>query len=422
MMRPQDGNNTQPWADPYRQGLRLYRQGRYDQAAEVLSTVPERSNLAGAVARYYQGLSHRALGAQAMAQGDLAAAERHLAAAAGFLGREGDLPGYLACLYARTGRLDACLRQTDKALAAGGADVRAWLRHAQAQWCAERRDEAQMTLREGLRRLGDQVDLCNQVGLFLAAQGRWTEAREAFARAVQADCSCPGAHENLGLAAAATGDTRAALRAFQRAYELRPSDMVLAHRLALAAKAVAEQGEAVVVRLPEPESRPSASQMVHLARYVTVEGDFVDAFLALPPSDVDAELFGVLEAALQTAITRHGDYADLHLRASALLERMGRPDEAMGHARAAVKINGRYVRAHLHLGKLCAEAGLDDETLEHLEQAIGCGADWADVHCTAAELLRSRGRTAEASRHLKRALQLNPRYQRAADVMASLAA
>ncbi|MCJ7544752.1 MAG: tetratricopeptide repeat protein [Phycisphaerae bacterium] len=422
MMRPEDGNNTQPWTDPYRQGLRLYRQGRYDQAAEVLSTVPERSNLAGAVARYYQGLSHRALGAQAVAQGDLTAAERHLAAAAGFLGREGDLPGYLACLYARTGRLDACLRQTDKALATGGADVRTWLRHAQAQWRTGRRDEAQMTLREGLRRLGDQVDLHNQAGLFLAAQGRWPEAREAFARAVQADCSRPAGHENLGLAAAATHDCRAALRSLQRAYELRPNDMVLAHRLALAAKAVAGQDEQVVIRLPESQVRPLASQMVHLAHYVTVEGEFVDAFLALPPSDVDAELFAVLEAALQTAIARHGDYADLHLRASAVLERMGRPEEALGHARAAVDINGRYVRARLHLGKLCAAAGLDDEAVEHLEQAIAQGADWADVHCLAADLLASGGRTAKAKRHLRRALKLNPGYPRAAKALASLAA
>lgn len=279
-----------------------------------------------------------------------------------------------------------------------------------------------MTLRQALRRLGDQVDLHNQLGLFLAAQGRWTEARQAFAQAVQADCSCPYAHENLGLASAATHDGRGALGSLQRAYELRPNDMVLAHRLALAAKAVAQEGEAVVVRLPEPVATPAASHMAHLARYVTVEGDFVDAFLALPPSEVDAELFGVLEAALQTAIAQHPSYADLHLRTSAVLDRMGRPGDALWHARRAVEINGRYLRARLHLGKLCAEAGLADEAVDHLEQAVGSGADWADVHCMAGEVLRSVGRTAEARRHLERALQLNPRYTRAAEAMACLAA
>jgi tetratricopeptide (TPR) repeat protein len=318
--------------------------------------------------------------------------------------------------------LDECLRQTDKALAGGPDDARAWLRHGQAQWRAGQRDEAQMTLRRALRRLGDHVDLHNQMGLFLAAQGRWADARDAFERAVQADCSRARAHEHLGLAAAATGDCRTALRSLQRAYELRPHDMVLAHRLALAAKAVTQDGESVVIRLPEPAARPAASQMAYLARYVTAEGDFVDAFLALPTSAVDGELFGVLEAALQTALAEHGDYADLHLRASAVLDRMGRSAEAMAHARTAVQINGRYVRARLHLGRLCAEARLDEEAIEHLEQAVAAGADWADVHCAAADLLARRGWTAEARRHLERALQLNPRYGRAAEAIAALAA
>jgi tetratricopeptide (TPR) repeat protein len=419
-MRSEDHNAD--GASPYRQGLKLYHQGHYAQAAEVLSQVPPRGDLAGAVAKYYRGMSHRALGRQALAEGDLAAAEKHLAAAAQFLGREGDLPGYLACLYARSGQLDACLRQTDKALAAAGEDVRAWLRHAQAQWRAGQRDEAQMTIRQAVRRFGDHVELHDQAGLFLAARGRWPEARQAFSQAVQADCSRAAAHEHLGLAAAAMGDAPAAMKALQRAYELRPNDMVLAHRLALAAKATAENGESVVIRLPEPAAKPTASQMASLARYVTAEGDFVDAFLALPPSEVDGELFGVLAGALQTALAQHGRYADLHLRASAVLHRMGRVDEAMTRARTAVRINGQYVRARLHLGKLCAEAGRDNEAIEHLEAAVACGADWADVHCGAGELLARRGQTREAKQHFRRALQLNPRYERAAEAIRALAA
>jgi tetratricopeptide (TPR) repeat protein len=420
-MRSEDRRNADG-ASPYRQGLKLYHQGRYAEAAEVLSQVPPQGDLAGAVARYYRGMSHRALGQQAMQRGDLATAEKHLAAAAQFLGREGDLPGYLACLYAHARQPDACVRQTDKALAAGPDDVRTWLRHGQAQWRSGLRDQAQMTIRQALRRCGDHVDLHDQMGLFLAAQGRWAEARQAFEQAVQADCSRAGAYEHLGLAVAATGDVQAAMRSLQRAYELRPSDMVLAHRLALAAKAVTQAGQAVVIRLPEPRARPTASQMASLARYVTVEGDFVDAFLALPPSEVDAELFGVLEAALQTALAQHGRYADLHLRASAVLHRMGRAEEAMTHARTAVQINGHYVRARLHLGKLCAEGGLDSEAIEHLEAAIAGGADWADVHCTAADLLSRGGQTRQARRHLRRALKLNPRYERAAEAIAALAA
>ena len=411
-----------PSASPYGQGLALYHQGRYDEAAQVLAQVPHNGDLSGSVARYYLGMSHRALGAQAMSQGHLAEAERHLAAAAQALGRQGDLSSYLACLYARAGKPTDCLRQTDKALAGGADDSRAWLRHAQALWRSARPDEAQIVLRQALRRFGQQAGLHRQLGLFLAGQGRWAEAQDAFARAIQADCSRADAHEYHGLAAAATNNARVALQSLQRAYELRPNDMVLAHRLALTAKVVTQQGHPVAIRLPEPASKPSPSQLGHLAHYVTAEGDFVDAFLTLPPSQADAELFGVLEAALQAAIAQHGDYADLHLRSSAVLARLGRTAEAVSHAETAVKINGRYVRARLHLGRLCADAGRDDEAVEHLEQAIASGADWADVHCAAADLLGSRGRLAEARQHLTRALQLNPSYSRATEAMASLAA
>jgi tetratricopeptide (TPR) repeat protein len=328
----------------------------------------------------------------------------------------------LADRYARTGRGTDCIRQTEKSLATSGDDVHTWLRHAQAQWRSGRREEAQMTLRQALRHLGAQADLHNQLGLFLAAQGRWTEAQESFAQAIQADCSNPDAHGYHALASAVLNDGTTALRSFQRAYELRPGDMVLAHRLALAAKAAEQQGHRVVIRLPEPTTAPSRSQMGQLARYLTLEGDFVDAFLVLPPSEIDTELFGVLEAALQTALAEHSDYADLHLRTSAVLTRLDRLEEAIHHARSAVAINGRYIRARLHLAKLCTEASLQDEALEHLEQAIACGADWADVHCAAAELMLPRGRMQEAQQHLARALQLNPHYTRAAEAMARLAA
>jgi tetratricopeptide (TPR) repeat protein len=417
-----DIDKTSGPPDPYREGMRFYRQGCYSRAVEALSKVFHAKGLAGAVARYYHGMSCRALGVLALSQGKAAEAVRHLAAAAQSLGRQGDLPNYLACLYARTGRGADCIRQTEKALTTGGDDVRTWLRHTQAQWRTGRREEAQMTLRQALRRFGAQADLHNHLGLFLVAQGRLTEARECFAQAIQADCSNPDAHCYHALASAALNDGMTALRSFQRAYELRPSDMVLAHRLALAAKAADQQGHRVVIRLPEPTAAPSRSQMGQLARYLTLEGDFVDTFLVLPPSEIDTELFGVLEAALQTALAEHSDYADLHLRTSAVQTRLGRLEEAIHHARSAVAINGRYVRARLHLAKLCTEAGLQDEALEHLEQAMACGADWADVHCAAAELMIPRGRTQEAQQHLARALQLNPQYSRAAEAMSRLAA
>ncbi|MGA2265049.1 MAG: tetratricopeptide repeat protein [Phycisphaerae bacterium] len=422
-MRDRHDSGTSPSAaDSYRQGMKLYHQGLYSQAAEALSAVPDDGSLEGAIAKYYRGMSCRALGTEALSQDQYDQAERHLAEAAQLLGRDGNLSGYLACLYARTGRLADCLRQTEKALTDTGDDARTWLRHAQAQWRSGGREEAQITLRQALRQFGRRADLHNTLGLFLAAQGRLAQARDCFAQAIQADGFCADAHYYHALAAAAMHDTLDAVHSLQQAYELRPSDLGLARQLALAAKAANEQGHHVSIRLPEATAPAGLSQAEPLVRYLITDGDFVDALLSLPPSEIDAELFGVLAAALQKALAQHGDYADLHLRASAVQSRLGQTDKAVHHARAAVAINGRYVRGRLHLAKLCTEVGQEDEAIEHLQQAIAAGADWPDVHCTVGELMLPRGRTQEARRHLTRALQLNPNYDRAAKALSALAA
>jgi len=408
--------------NPYQRGIRQYHKCRYDRAVRFLAQAEKQKGLTAVIARYYRALSHRAIGLQAMEAGRFNEAERHLRTAADCLGREGDLAGFLARLYARTGRLADCSRETDKALACRSDDARAWLAHAQALWRSGRREEAQLTLRSALRRCGEDAGLLVLLGLFLAAQGRVAEARGQFLRATHADGTSVEAHHFLGLAAAAMTDCRQAVRSLQRAFELRPNDLLLAHRLAMAARAAARQGHEVSIRLPETALAQNGTQMGSLARYITAEVDFVDAFLSLPVSEIDGQLFGVLAGALETALGDHPQYADLRHRASEVYRRLGQTAKALEHARAAVAINGGYVQARLQLARLCAESGAAAEAIEHAEQAIARGGDWPDAHCLAGELLVRAGRNDEARHHLERALKLNAGLSRAAETLASLAA
>ena len=419
---PGERKQSSPATERYIRGMELYRHGRYEQAAAELDALVDRADPMGQVARFRKGLAHRHLGVEALQDGRFARAERHFRAAIETVGPEADLVKYLATVYARTHRYDDCSAQMERAVDCGGDDAAEWRRLAQAQWHGGGRVQARMTIAQAMRRGGPKASLHFQLGLFQAAEGQYAQAHASMMRAADGDCTNGEIHYHLALTSAALGDASAAARSFQRAFELRPHDLVGAYQLALAARAAAEDGCRLVVRLPEPPARTARTETRQLAGYVTREPDFVESFLLLPPSDVDADLFGVLAKVVEVALAEHGDYADLRRIASRLHERLGHADRAMAHARQAVRINPTYVKGLVHLARLTARAGRADEAVSLLERAIACGGDWPDIHCFAAELMMRLNAAGAAREHLTRALQLNASYPRATRALAAMAA
>ncbi len=422
MAKRTEHKHTRAAQESYARGIDLYRQGRYEQAVAELTSVSARTDMLGNVARFYAAMAQRAIGIEALRKGHFEEAEKHLLAAAKSVGSEADLSGYLASLYAQTGRHDMCVAAMERAERTRRTDPSFCRKLAQAKWRAGKRVEACMTLTAGLRELGPDSRLYVQLGLFYAAEERYDQAREAMTSAVEADCSSCDAHFHLALIEAAQGNVQAAVRLFQRAFELRPGDLMLAYHLALAAKAASQEGHHVVLRLPEPGQAPCDSQIRQLARYIMNEPAFIEAFLALPASAIDGELFEVLAGVVQMALAEHGDYADLHYYCSGIFHRLGRGELAMNYARRAVEINPSYVRALLQIGRLCGQDGRHSEATKYLRRAIACGADYPDVHFQVAELMLRRKARDAARKHLDRALQLNPHYAPAAEALASMAA
>ena len=391
----------------YTRGLAAYQQGQYAEAIESLRQLAGAGESMAQLGRYYEGMSHRALGIAALAAGDFAGAEGHLRAAAEQLGTSSELSSYLASLYAQTRRFALCADEMEKRPAQGddrAADAR---KLAQAQWQAGRRQQAMLTLTEALRTVGPDAQIHFQLGLFHAANEEFVQAVECLSAAAQADCTSARTHHYLGLAAAAGGNLHLAIRSLQRALQLRPTDVMLAYQLAMAARTGEAEGYRVVVQLPENlVAQPSATLAQQLAGFVTHEKEFVEAFLSLPPSEVDGELFGTLAAIVQTAIVQNEDYADLRYLAAAVHRRLGQLDVAAAHARTALRINPKYIRAHLLLAEMLAAQERRGEALEHLLAAIDYGADWPDVHCRAGEILRGQNQVFQARRHFQRALEL----------------
>lgn len=407
---------------PFAAGMRACRLGRYAEAIKILSALTDRKDLPGRLARYYTGISHRAIGIEHMRAGRFAAAGRHLRQAAVMIGKRADLAEYLLVVYARTGEHERCVGEADVLAGAHADDPTARIRLAQAQWRSGRRPVAIMTLTAALRELGDHAQLHLNLGLLQASGGDYELARTHLGRAVECDCTSAKGYYYLGLCEAARGQFGEALKAHQRACCLAPRDLMYAYQLSMAAAAAAEAGGEVTVAFPEFAPQASSSQIRQLAEYVAGEPDFVEAFLALPPCDAEEELFGVVASVLRTAVAYHPDYADLHHLASRALARLGEYYPARAHARRAVEINPRYANALVHLAELEAQAGDQAASMRHLRRAVDCGADWPDVHARLGDLARQAGDADRAGRHYRRALELNGEYQHAARRLASLAA
>ncbi|MFP3936768.1 MAG: tetratricopeptide repeat protein [Phycisphaerae bacterium] len=410
-------------SDSYARGLRLFMRGRYERAMAVLEPLSKQSDLPGQMARFYSGLCRRELGIRALNEGRYADAETHLKSALGMLGPRSDLYEYLSRSYANTAQYQSCAETCEKAMSHGtNESQQLHRRHAQALWRAGRRVEAHMVISDSLRRHGDDAELLYQLGLFHAVEEHYDQARASLAKAVELDGANPDLHYYLGLTAAAEGDILAAVASLQRTLELRGDDVLTAYQLALAARAGRDAGQEVSLRVPEPVRATSRARGSELARYVAEEPDFVEAFLALPQSDADGQLFGLLAEVLDTALKEHPNYADLHRNTSRVLTRLGRYDEALAHAYRAVDINPRYLSARLDLAQLLQRAGRSEEALENLQRVVSGGGDWPDVHYLTARLLTDRRDIERARRHLHRALELNPNYREASEELENLAA
>ena len=420
-MAESDSKNAQE-VRRYTHGIMLYRRGMYERAVDELAPVAPREDMIGRVARFYYAMAHRRLGIEALQAGRFCQAEGFFRAAMEAAGRKPDLSAHLAAMYAKTNRHELCTAEMERLADSPGDGPQTRRQLAQAQWRGGKRAEAYMTLTAALRKFPTEGKLHMQLGLFYAAEEQVEKACEQLNKAVEADCSSADNHYYLGLVAAARRDLQTAVRSFQRAFELRPEDLVIAHQLALAAKAAAQNGSHFLLRLPEPAPATADSHIAQLAHYVTDEPDFVGAFLALPPSEADSELFSMLAGVLQIALDKHPRYADLHYHSSRIFHRLGQMDAAVYHARRAVGINPRYLEALVHIAHLCAEADRPAEAVDYLEQAISHGGDWPDVHYLAGKLLVRCDKQQQARGHFQRALQLKTNYPGAAEMLHSLAA
>lgn len=410
--------------EQYRQGIAAYSAGDYAEAVRLLAPLVARRRCpADAPARYYLALAHYRLAISKFEARCFPEATQHFRAAAWANPTGADYARFLAACYVQTGQLEPAARELQAMLARRPDDAGVRIRLALVLHRQGSPTQAQALLREGLRLTPMNAELHYQLGVMLAAEDNLPEAERLFERTIAIEPTHAGAYERLAQCCALLSRFERALSYLQRAHRYAPANPRIALQLNLLAQSLIATGQSVSVDWqPAGTAPPDADSIERLSEAILREPDFVEAFLSLPETEVDTEIFSTLAAVLEQALRTRPEYADLHYHCGAIYRRLGRHDEALQHAERAVALNGRYINALILLADLYARTDRWADGVERLEQAIRAGADYPDVHCLMGRLFQSGGELDRARQEYQRALELNENYAAAREALVALAA
>lgn len=413
-------------ASLYQQGLADFESGRYADAIERLASIPERS-LPGTLARFYLGQAHHRMGIAELRAGRFKSAAEHLASARRINPDSIGLSKFLVAAYVGDQRFDLAADEIERGRADDGAVSEPTTIYQRAIRLAYvlakdgQLDRAVDSLKSAIAAAPWRAELHHHLGLILAGHEQYEEARTHLARASELAPLHFDILLNYGQVLGALRLPQAAIAPLKTCQKIRSDDAHVAWMLAVACDAAGDR-VAGLMSVEAPAAVRTDDGLDALGELLASQPDFVEAFLRLPDSPIDADVFAMLARTLEKALERQPDYADLHHHCSRVYERMGRTDAAIVSAVSAVRINPRYVQALIQLGRLYGETDRRDEAVDRLNDAIEAGGDYPDVHYMLGRLYQDRGEPDAALVEYRRALELNANYDLARNAMRELVA
>lgn len=256
---------------------------------------------------------------------------------------------------------------------------------------------ARVKLADSLMRAGD-LD---------ASLGEYTELVREFPE-------LPVAHYGLGRVSSMRGDTRGAIPRYRRAIELAPEFGAAHYALALAHR------DAGVRDLAQPHldayrrwgSRRPAPPDPVLDRVVSLKATARD-LLAEAARLGEGGRFEESIALHLKAIDADPTAAQAHVNLISLYGRLGQPDAAEEHYRAAVRLGSSLADAHYNYGVLLASARRGAEAADLFRRALDINPFHAQAHNNLATLLAGQERLEDAASHYLQAIANDPGHRMA---------
>ncbi len=262
---------------------------------------------------------------------------------------------------------------------------------------AGRYEEAIPHYQQALQARPDSLEAHYELGRALTLLGRFEEAIEHYRRAVEIDANYADAHINLGLALAGRGQFNEAIAQYETALQINPDNPRAHNNLGFLLTNLGQTGKAIAHYRQALELKPDyALAHNNLGNALDGQGQAEEAI-----------------AHYRQALKAKPDYAEAHNNLANRLVGRGQFDEAIAHFRAALAIAPHVAAIHYNLADALAEGGRADEAIAQYRQALETQPDYVEAHHNLGLALAGRGHVDEAIAHYLKALQIRPDYAKA---------
>ncbi len=293
-------------------------------------------------------------------------------------------------------------------------------------WRTGKETEAFATLHDGLRLQSQDAILAHCLGMLYAEKEQLSLAQEWLHQSLQWDDQYVESYYYLGLTYAAQHKFDSAFGHLQKAAQLRPGDKTIQEAVNLAGQCMQKHVVSTSSRscplLGRVSGYPAHTTVDTLTDMIIEEADYVPTFLkdaTHPKSDTELNL--LLEA-LDQAIHRYPDHADLLYYRGMVLDRLDRIAPAVRSVRQSLRINTQYKEAFIYLGKLYQKVHRHEKAIRVFGRAIETGATYADVYLLLGHSYQKTGQMDSARIAYENALLINNQYRAAQEALAALAA
>jgi len=408
----------------YKDAMGLYRTKQYAQAGilfDKLLNSTDNVSLQSKLIKFYHSQSWRKHAEQMINQGNYTSAAQALQKSLKSIPCSTGLITFLADSI-----LGQKKQENNSFDALGDSQAANMFKQAASYYLSGKVEDAIEIIRDNLiPSYPSNFEINYYLGIILAAQDRPNEAIKYLTKAVRLRPENLDAHWKLGLAHASTGHLPEALYHLQQAHNIDPANnWILAH-LILSAQQAERFGIRANIKVNPIDDYECAAEnyaLDELAHLIMDEPEFVTAFLELPQTNIDEEIFSAVLRIILRALEYHPEYADLHYHCSCVYQRLGKVENAIDQSKEALQINSRYINATIHLAKLYSQTNQNTQAIDRLQAAIANGANYADVHYMLGDLYRREGRIIQAREHYQQALQINENYAPAKQALQSLSA
>ncbi len=408
----------------YKEAMKFYKTGQYGQAIQIFERLGSFSGLHGHMVKFYYARSCRKFAEELIEKGKFNLAIEYLNRAVKINPASPELLSFLASYYVSQGQYKSAAEQFETLSNIDPINENAELRSAIADYLAGRYEKSIGKLKKLVHRFPSNFTINYYLGTFLSGQEDYNQAIIYLTKASQLRPEDPQVHLKLGLAHGIAGHIPQAVYHISKAHKLDPANNWILMHLVLAVKHAKHLGLDVEVEIEKIDNlRVSSTPNIEkLAELISQESEFVTAFLDLPETGIDEDIFSSLLRVILKALEKHPEYADLHYHCSCVYQRLNKFDEAIEETEKALELNPRYLNALIQLARLYSKTNKEAQAIDRLKTAITLGANYPDIHYMLGNLYRRSGKVEDAKLHYERALKLNPEYKEAKKALEALVA